>query len=71
MLSQSDLCLMHEYDTSWMLVTLIRHSVWFQDDRTPLHLAASFGQLDVVKYLIAEVRVDAGVRNKVSHPADG
>ena len=71
MLSQSDLCLMHKYDTSWMLVILIRHSVWFQDDRTPLHDAASSGRLDVVKYLITEAGVDAGVRDKVSHTADG
>ena len=54
-----------------MLVTLTRHPVWFQDDMTPLHYAASFRWLDVVKYLITEVRVDAGVRNKVSHTADG
>ena len=53
-----------------MLVSLTRHSVWFQDNRTPLHAAASAGQLGVVKYLITEARVDAGVRDKVSHTAD-
>ena len=53
-----------------MLVTLTRHSVWFQLASTPLHLAASAGHLDVVRSLITEAGVDAGVRDKVSHTAD-
>ena len=54
-----------------MLVTLTRHSLWFQLGFTSLHYAASSGQLDVVRCLITEAAVDAGVRGEVSHTADG
>ena len=54
-----------------MLLTLTRHSVWFQGGSTPLHEAASSGHLDVVRYLITEAAVDAGMRDRVSHTADG
>ena len=42
----------------------------FQDSRRTLHLAALSGQLDVARYLIEEVDVNAGLRDKVSHTDD-